>query len=317
MFQRNPLNTATNDVAATEHKRFLMSSEILSSTKVDEVRLKKWSGGDQETARFLYGEFFSFYPTCKIWLFVNHKPLVEDDSHGFWRRVRLIPFNRKFERSEQDLDLTQKLKAELPGILNWLIQGCLLWQEEGLTPIPESISLATSAYQQENDVLAEFLADRCTESNEEETKASDFYKSYTQWAEEQGLKGKDVLSNTLFGRRMSDKFTKKRKDGRAFYQGISLKPQENNQESSGLEGKSVPEVVVNPHFQQNSHTYAHENSLLKKNENSLPRHENPLQSNSLNKCHQCNGTSFYDNPSGIKTCGRCHPPIPGILMEEG
>lgn len=309
MFQRNPMNTSTNDVAATEFKRFLMSSEVLSSTKIDEVRLKKWSGGDQETARFLYSEFFSFYPTCKIWLFVNHKPRVDDDSHGFWRRVKLIPFNRVFKAEEQDKDLTQKLKGELPGILNWLIEGCLLWQKEGLTPIPEIVSLATSVYQQENDVLAEFLADRCVEVGNVETKALEFYKSYTQWADEQGFKGKDILSNTAFGRRMSDKFIKKSKNGRAFYQGVALKNGEDSQNSSGFDGKSVPEVAVDPHFMQTSSTYAREDSLLKKAQNPLPAHENPLQPNSLDSCYQCNGTTFYKNPSGVLTCSRCYPPV--------
>ena len=277
MFQRNPMNTSTNDVAATEFKRFLMSSEVLSSTKVDEVRLKKWSGGDQETARYLYGEFFSFNPTCKIWIFVNHRPRVEDDSHGFWRRVRLIPFNRIFKEAEQDKDLFQKLKDEFPGILNWLIQGCLLWQKEGLEPTPQIVDLATKDYQQENDVLAEFITEKCVELNGAETKASDFFKSYTQWAIEQGFKSKDVLSNTSFGRRMTDKFGKKHKDGRAFYQGVALKGEENNQGRSGLEEKTVPEVVVGSHFERTSLIHTPGDSLLEITPNPLPRHENQSQ----------------------------------------
>lgn len=310
MFQRNLMNTSTNDVAATEFKRFLMSSEILSSTKIDEVRLKKWSGGDQETARFLYSEYFSFYPTCKIWLFVNHKPQVEDDSHGFWRRVRLIPFNRKFAESEQDKDLSQKLKNELPGILNWLVKGCLLWQKEGLNPIPEIVSLATNAYQQENDVLAEFLAEMYVESLDGETKASEFYKSYTKWAEEQGLKGKDVLSNTTFGRRMTDKFIKKSKNGRAFYQNIVLKGEEAVQNSSWYEQKTKPEVVVEPNFQQTFSTHDVENNLLKSPSNPLPSHENPLQLAMDTKgkiCPVCRGIKFWKRSDNVDICSTCHP----------
>lgn len=310
MFQRNPMNTSTNDVAATEFKRFIMSSEVLSSTKVDEVRLKKWSGGDQETARFLYGEYFSFYPTCKIWLFINHKPQVEDDSHGFWRRVRLIPFNRKFTESEQDRDLSQKLKGELPGILNWLVKGCLLWQKEGLNPVPEIVSLATIAYQQENDVLAEFLAEMCVESRGEETKASEFYKSYTWWADSQGLKGKDVLTNTAFGRRMTDKFIKKSKNGRAFYQDIVLKSGTDTQNSSGYVEKTKPKVVVESNFQQTLSTDETENGLLEKSSNPLLSHENHLQpgiETGVKICPICQGTNFWTRSDGGEVCSACHP----------
>ena len=76
LFQRDTRSSSSNDVAAIEFKRFLMSSEILSATKINEQRLKKWSGGDAETARYLYSEFFQFQPECKVWLFVNHKPQV-------------------------------------------------------------------------------------------------------------------------------------------------------------------------------------------------------------------------------------------------
>ncbi|MBI2595692.1 hypothetical protein HYW46_03070 [Candidatus Daviesbacteria bacterium] len=272
LFQRNTMATSSNDVASTEFKRFIMSAEILSSTKINELRLKKWSGGDQETARYLYSEYFSFYPACKIWLFVNHKPQVEDDSFGFWRRVRLIPFNRVFSESEQDKDLTKKLKNELSGILNWLIEGCLLWQAEGLQPLPAIIEGATKSYQAENDVLAEFLFD-CIEETENDSQAMAVFKKYKEWAEMQGLQGKDTLTNTSFGRRMSDKFPKRMVDGRVFYRGISIK-------GGFSRGFAVPEVIVDPHFHKSPLIKTRINSLVKTTSNPLPRHENPLPTKS-------------------------------------
>lgn len=222
LFQRNVMQTNSNDLAATEKKRFLMSSESLSSTKLHEQRIKQISGGDSISARYLYAENFEFVPTAKIWLFVNHKPQVEDDSHGFWRRMKLIPFDRVFKVSEQDLTLPEKLRCEAAGILNWLIEGCLLWQKEGLKPVPVKITSATQEYQAENDALAEFIYSVCQEGDGFEVKALELYKAYMAWSEEQGLKGKDVLTNTAFGRRMGDKYIKVVKKNGAYYRGIEV-----------------------------------------------------------------------------------------------
>lgn len=242
-FQRSLNNTNTNDVAAIEFKRFLISAETLSSSKINEQRMKKWSGGDAETARYLYGEYFTFYPACKIWLFLNHKPQIEDDSFGFWRRVRLIPFNRKFTAQEMDKHLGEKLVAEYPGILNWLVEGFQLWQKEGLDPTPDIVSRATKDYQTENDELAEFVLDRCVEGENYNERASVLYKTYQKWAEDQSLTGADVLSQTKFGRRMSDKYEKKQTNKGSVYQGITLKENTDAFPSGGFEQKAEPEVV--------------------------------------------------------------------------
>lgn len=221
LFQRNTMSTQSNDLASTEFKRFLMCSEVLSTARINEQRIKQISGGDPITARYLYSEHFTFMPTAKIWLFVNHRPVVEDDSYGFWRRVRLIPFSRVFSPEEQDKQLVNKLLAEAPGILNWLLEGCLEWQREGLNPTPQIITTATKEYQTENDDLAEFLFDFVATNPEDQVQSLEIYKSYQTWCEEHGLKGKDILSNNAFGRRMGDKFNKKFSNGRAFYTGLS------------------------------------------------------------------------------------------------
>lgn len=221
LFQRNEYVTNTNDVAETELKRFLVASETLSTAKLNEQRLKAWTGGDRVRARYLYQENFSFEPTVKPWLFINHRPIIQDDSYGFWRRVKLIPFNRTFKLDEQDPYLLDKLKLEKSGILNWLIAGCLLWQEEGLNPVPEKISFATSEYRAENDELQAFIDDMCLLHGE--VKSSDLYRAYITWATKEQYKEKEIMSRQMFGRRISDKFTPIRKESFRGYQGICLK----------------------------------------------------------------------------------------------
>ncbi|EKD43526.1 MAG: hypothetical protein ACD_72C00242G0004 [uncultured bacterium] len=242
-FQRNIYNNSTNDVAAIEFKRFLISAESLSSSKINEQRMKKWSGGDAETARYLYSEFFTFNPVCKIWLFVNHKPQIEDDSFGFWRRVRLIPFNKQFKGAEMDKHLAEKLKSEYEGILNWLVKGFLMWQHEGLEPTPDIISRATKDYQTENDELAEFVLDKCVEGEKYSERASVLYRAYQSWATDQGLTGADILTQAKFGRCMSDKYQKKQTNKGCMYQEITIKENSGAFPNDGFEENTEPKVV--------------------------------------------------------------------------
>ena len=153
--------------------------------------------------------------------------MVDDDSYGFWRRVRIIPFNRIFKGADADPRLAEKLKSEAQGILSWLVKGCLLWQKEGLDPTPNEILIATLNYQAENDVLAEFFIDCCIKDSKMKIRASVIFKAYKAWADQHALTGKDTLSNTEFGSRMTDQFEKRRSNDGWYYFGVTLKA--NNQ----------------------------------------------------------------------------------------
>jgi putative DNA primase/helicase len=124
--------------------RFAKSVEIREGKQLDEARIKSWTGGDTISVRPLYRNGFSFQPTHKLWLAFNHKPVIADDSPAMWERVKLIPFERRFADREADKTLKDRLKQEASGILNWAIQGCLLWQQEGLRA-PASVEKATAA----------------------------------------------------------------------------------------------------------------------------------------------------------------------------
>ena len=190
---------------------------------MNEARIKALSGQDSVTARFLHCEFFTFDPVAKFLLAVNHRPRVQDDSYGFWRRVRLIPFNREFKGKADDKQLGEKLIVESSGILNWLIAGCLSWQEQGLEPTPDCVLQATEEYRSESDPLSQFTLDVCVLHPQAQVKASEFYKSYITWAEEQGLQKREIMTNTVFGRRMTQKFKKTETRKYNIYEGVGLK----------------------------------------------------------------------------------------------
>ena len=105
-----------NDLAALVGRRLVTASETNEGSRFNEARVKSLTGNVPITARFLHAEFFTFDPVAKFWLAVNHRPRVTDDTEGFWRRIRLIEFKRRFSKTD-DPYLFNTLIAELPGIL--------------------------------------------------------------------------------------------------------------------------------------------------------------------------------------------------------
>lgn len=219
-FQSNKFNDQTNDIAQLPGKRFVSWSETRMSSSLDEEKLKAMTGGENQRARFLNHEFFEFQPVLKLWMFFNHKPTARDDSLGFWRRIRVIPFNHVFDGTDKNIDV--KLSAELPGILNWLIEGCLMWQNEGLSEIPEIIKEASNQYQEESDPLTSWMMEYVNIVEGGSERASDLYKSYEDWAIKEKLDKWEKLSVTQFGKRLITKFEKRRVETGWFYIGLSL-----------------------------------------------------------------------------------------------
>jgi P4 family phage/plasmid primase-like protien len=149
-----------NDLAALAGARVITASEAEEGSRLSMQVIKSWTGGDPITARFLFGEDFTFKPEGKIWLAANTKPVISERNYAAWRRVHLIPFSVTIPLEEQDRELEAKLIEELPGILIWALRGLKEYHRIGLQP-PEAVKAATEAYRQENDSLAAFLSECC------------------------------------------------------------------------------------------------------------------------------------------------------------
>lgn len=144
------------ELASLYGRRFVTCSEVEEGVFFDEGLTKDLTGGDPIECRRMREDFWTFQPTHKIFVAGNHKPSVRGDDEGIWRRMRLIPWVVTIPAGERDVLLSQKLRAELPGILRWAVDGCLEWQRIGLGE-PPSVKGATAEYRAENDVLGEFL----------------------------------------------------------------------------------------------------------------------------------------------------------------
>ncbi len=189
----------------------------------DEVLVKQLTGGDLIRARRMRENFWQFEPTHHIWIGANHKPVVRGTDYAIWRRILLIPFTVTIPQEERDPALLEKLRAELPGILNWALVGAAEFQKSGLAA-PEVVRAATEEYREEMDVVGSFLSEATvTVDAEVVTAARALFAAYVKWCEDCG---EEAVNFRIFGLRLTERgFKRKRIKGRIHYIGIRIKPE--------------------------------------------------------------------------------------------
>jgi putative DNA primase/helicase len=218
-----------NDVAKVDGKRFVTSSETGEAARLNEARVKALTGRDPITARFLHKEFFTFQPVAKFWLATNHKPIIRDDSPGFWRRIQLLPFTQSFIGRE-DFTLKDRLKQELSGILARAVRGCIEWQRMGLKP-PMKVLAATVEWRDESNLLAPFIEEECIQISGVGTRIGELYRAYLTWCARRGEE-KSRMSHVAFGRKIREKFPVAGSQSKGFtIKGIALRTSSHADES--------------------------------------------------------------------------------------
>jgi putative DNA primase/helicase len=172
------------ELAGLRGARLVTAIETEEGRRWAESRIKTLTGGDKISARFMRQDFFEFVPQFKLVFAGNHKPGLRSVDEAIRRRFNLIPFTVTIPPSERDKTLGDKLGAELPGILAWIIEGCAIWQRIGLCP-PRVVADATAAYLQAEDAIAAWLED-CCEHTDAFTTSSCLFRSWSDWATNKG-----------------------------------------------------------------------------------------------------------------------------------
>jgi putative DNA primase/helicase len=169
------------ELARLRGARLVTSMETEEGRRWAESRIKQLTGDDLVAARFMRQDFFEYRPQFKLDISGNHKPSLRSVDEAIRRRFNLIPFTVTIPPEERDLELGAKLEAELPGILAWAIQGCLIWQAEGLNP-PLAVSEATQAYLMAEDSVSAWIEECCRRDVNAFATQADLFRSWSEWA---------------------------------------------------------------------------------------------------------------------------------------
>jgi P4 family phage/plasmid primase-like protien len=217
--------------------RLVVCSEVPPTAKFNEAKLKRLTGGDPVTARFLYGHFFTFTPSHHLWLLGNHEPRVEVGGDSLWRRMKKIPFGYVVAEHDREPELASRIIAEEgPAILAWIINGARM-QMNGL-PEPGEVTMATATYAEEEDHIGRFLSECVIIGGAPVVKCNTkiVRAAYEKWCNSEGEK---PMSTQVFGRELRlHGVGQDRSNGQRFYLGVTLT---NTEDSSSVTDHSVQE----------------------------------------------------------------------------
>jgi putative DNA primase/helicase len=213
------------ELAMLRGARLVVASETQAGRHWNEARIKALTGGDRIPARFMRGDFFEFTPQFKLMISGNHKPSLRNVDEAMRRRLHLIPFTVTIPEQERDQSLTEKLKAEWPGILQWAVNGTLEWRRLGLQP-PQAVQSATKDYLETEDDVLSWVNDCCTEDPPARTSSAELYASWKDWADRTGRKG-GAGSQKAFSQALEDKsYQKDRTRKGAIFLGLRVRPRD-------------------------------------------------------------------------------------------
>ena len=180
-FDRHP-----TEIARLKGVRLVLAQETTKGRAWDIAKIQNLTGGDRLTGRFMRGDFFDFKPTHKLLIAGNTKPSLRHINEAIRRRFILVPFMVTIPEGERDLKLVEKLKAEWPAILRWMLDGCLEWQRIGLK-VPDSIRQATDDYLSDQDTLAQWIADCIKHDPNAFTLTRVLFQSWKDWTTDRNL----------------------------------------------------------------------------------------------------------------------------------
>lgn len=212
------------ELAQLQGRRLATSSEIEDGQYWAESRIKELTGDEMLSARFMRQDFFQFRQTQKHIICGNYRPRLKGGDAAMQRRMVLVPFEAAFEGKEQDKHLPDKLRAEAPAILHWIIQGAVKWYAQGLT-IPDRIRAASAEYMHTMDDLTEWVEDCCDIGPDARESNKYLFASFSAWKLERAEK---VPSINTWSERMRqqlklEQYRTKKVRG---FAGIALTPEE-------------------------------------------------------------------------------------------
>lgn len=216
----------STELAMLRGARLVSAQETEEGRRWAESRIKAMTGGDPITARFMYHDFFTYLPQFKLVIAGNHKPGLRNVDEAIRRRFHLVPFTQTIPSEERDPHLPDKLKAEWPGILAWMIEGCREWQTVGLVP-PQCVRSATDEYLAGEDDVQTWLDECCDLDPYGYALNKALYASWKAWADQAGVRamsGKRLYDQLRTKGFVSDETTRQPGTGLSRFRGLRVRP---------------------------------------------------------------------------------------------
>jgi len=173
------------EIASLSGRRLVTLDESKPNMILKTSLVKRMTGDRTMQGRFMRQDLFEFHTTHKTILITQNLPIIKETADAIWDRVCLVPWNYRILDDQQNPHLVEDLRAEWPGILKWLIEGCIAWQKAGYTlPASDEIKMASEKYRRESDPLSDFIEEMVLLDMPAESKVhkSELYKAYTEWA---------------------------------------------------------------------------------------------------------------------------------------
>lgn len=209
------------DLAMLHGARLVTSTEVEEGSRWSEAKIKTLTGGDEIQARFMRQDFFKFVPVFKLMVSGNHKPMLRSVNVAIKRRMNLLPFTVTIPPNEVDPNLAENLEEEWPGILAWMIRGCLSWQHAGLAP-PAAVIDATENYLANEDKVGQFISETCDIDPNGKVRSADLFNDWKDWSDENNC---FTGSSQLFADWMGDRqYPKRHTDKGSYFFGLKYKP---------------------------------------------------------------------------------------------
>jgi len=207
------------EIASLHRKRFAYISETPADADWDIARLKELTGGDPINANRMRQDPFTFLPTHKLLAMGNHAPTMPQIDNSIRRRLRILPFDNIVPDVKRDVTLKERLKAELPGIMAWAIEGFLDWQKHGFIE-PKAVVDAGEVYFNDHDAFGEWMAEKCSREDRHEENSSILIRSWNAFLKD---RGEPIERPARFAERMRRAGFYKIKKSEIFWRGITLK----------------------------------------------------------------------------------------------
>ena len=192
--QKNTRSSAgpSPDLISLQGRRLVIASETDENRKISGAKVKSLTGADTINARAPHDRFeTNFRPTHKLILYTNHIPIGLTRDYALFKRLLFLNYPLKFvddpkdpNERQRDAGLPARLEKEAPGILAWLVQGCLEWQERGLDP-PEKIRADAEELRRREDTFQQFFDERCLADPDHHALFKDIYTKFAAWYAEE------------------------------------------------------------------------------------------------------------------------------------